>query len=246
MELLEPILTVDFGLASLLALAGGFMFGFAGFGGGLIMTPLLAIIYWPTEAVIIVNAIPILVAWQVVPTIRPYVNWREVTPLIVVSLIATPIGAYFLLVGDPEVIRRVMGVVVLFAAVTMLLGWTYSGPRNRLTSTIAGFIGGGMNGYVGLGGPFISLYFLSVAESSRIQRANILISMLAISIIVMIPLAVGGAFTRDTVVRCAVLMIPYGVALWVGARVFRRATDAIYRRVALILLVAVGVSAWVL
>ena len=114
MELLAPILTIDFGLASLLALAGGFMFGFAGFGGGLIMTPLLTLIYWPTEGVVIANAIPIFVAWQTLPAIRPHIRWKEVAPLLAAAVVATPIGAYFLLVGDPEFIRRVMGAVVLF------------------------------------------------------------------------------------------------------------------------------------
>ena len=243
MEFLAPILTVDFGLASLLALAGGFMFGFAGFGGGLIMTPLLAIIYWPTESVVIANAIPLFVAWQTFPVIRPHIRWRELGPLLVAAIFVTPIGAYFLLVGDPEFIRRIMGGVVLFAALSMLFGWTYKGPRNRLTSAVAGVVAGGANGYVGLGGPFISLYFLSAQASSQVQRANILLSMLLIGAMVIVPLAIGGAIGLDTVIRCAVLVIPYGAALWVGARVFRRTTDAIYRRVALILLIVVGVSA---
>ena len=243
MELLAPILTTDFGLAALLAPGGGFMFGFAGFGGGLIMTPLLAIIYWPTEGVIIANAIPLFVAWQTFPAIKPHIRWREVGPMVIAAVIASPVGAYFLLVGDPEVIRRVMGIVVLFAALSMLLGWTYSGPRNRITGFLAGIVGGGMNGYVGLGGPFVSLYFLSTKASSQVQRANILLSMLLIGILVIIPLGIGGVIGLDTVIRCFVLIFPYGIALWVGARVFRRTRDKTYRRVALVLLIAVGFSA---
>lgn len=243
MELLAPILTVDFGLASLLALAGGFMFGFAGFGGGLIMTPLLALIYWPTEGVVIANTIPLLVAWQALPAIRPHIRWQELSPLLIAAIFATPIGAYFLLIGDPEFVRRVMGAVVLFAAVTMMFGWTYRGPRNRLTSVVAGIVAGGMNGYVGLGGPFMSLYFLAAQASSRVQRANILLAMLLIGAMVIVPLAIWGAIGLDTVTRCFVLMVPYGAAMWIGARVFRHTTDAIYRRVALILLMAVGISA---
>ncbi|MBH61426.1 MAG: hypothetical protein CL569_03040 [Alphaproteobacteria bacterium] len=243
MELIAPLLTFDFALAVVLALAGGFMFGFAGFGGGLIMTPLLAIIYWPTEGVVIANAIPLFAAWQVLPTIRPHIRWREVGPMVIAAIIVSPIGAYFLLVGDPDVIRRVMGIVVLFAAISMLLGWTYKGPRNRLTGFLAGIVGGGMNGYVGLGGPFVSLYFLSAQASSQIQRANILFSMLLIGVLVVVPLAIGGAVGLDTIVRCVALILPYGAALWVGARLFSRTKDQTYRRVALILLMAVGVSA---
>ncbi len=243
MELLAPLLTADFGLAVLLALAGGFMYGFAGFGGGLIMTPLLAILYWPTEGVVIANAIPLFAAWQTLPTVRPHIRWREVGPLLIAATLVSPVGAWFLLVGDPDVIRRAMGVVVLFAALSMLSGWTYTGPRNRLTGFAAGIVGGGMNGYVGLGGPFVSLYFLSARAPAREQRANILLSMLLIGILVVVPLAIGGAVGADTVVRCLALILPYGAALRVGARTFRRTRDATYRRVALALLIAVGVSA---
>jgi uncharacterized membrane protein YfcA len=237
------LLNWDFAAAFLLTLAGGFMFGFAGFGGGLVMTPFLSFIYWPTEGVLITNAIPVIAGLHALHAIRGDIQWREVTPVLGISLVATPVGAYFLLTGDPEFIRRLMGIVVLGAAATMLFGWTYKGPRNVFTSTIAGFLGGGMNGYVGLGGPFISLYFISASQPSQIQRANILVSMMVISLLVVVPLAAGGAFGADTVVRCIALFFPYAGALWVGARVFRRTSDVIYRRVALWLLIAVGISA---
>ena len=132
---------------------------------------------------------------------------------------------------------------MLFAAVSMLCGWTYTGPRNRLTGFLAGIVSGGMNGYVGLGGPFVSLYFLSARVSSQEQRANILLSMMLIGILVVVPLTIGGAVGLDTVVRCVALTLPYGVALWAGARTFRRTRDTTYRRVALTLLIAVGISA---
>lgn len=243
MELLAPLATVDFGLAVLLAVAGGFMYGFAGFGGGLIMAPLLAIIYWPTEGVVIANTVPLFTAWQVLPSVRPHIRWREVAPLLLAAAVVSPIGAWFLLVGDPEVVRRVMGVVVLFAAVSMLCGLAYTGPRNRLTGSLAGIVAGGANGYVGLGGPFVSLYFLSARASSQEQRANILLSMMLIGMLVVVPLAIAGAVGLDTVVRCVALTPPYGVALWIGARTFGRTRDATYRRVALALLIAVGLSA---
>lgn len=243
MELLAPLATVDFGLAVLLAVAGGFMYGFAGFGGGLIMAPLLALIYWPTEGVIIANTVPLFTAWQVLPSVRPHIRWREVAPLLLAAAIASPICAWFLLVGDPEVARRVMGIVVLFAAVSMLCGLAYTGPRNRLTGFLAGIVAGSANGYVGLGGPFVSLYFLSARASSREQRANILLSMMLIGMLVVVPLAIGGAVGLDTVVRCVALTLPYGVALWIGARTFGRTRGTTYRRVALALLIAVGLSA---
>ena len=88
----------------------------------------------------------------------------------------------------------------------------------------------------------MGLYFLAAQASSRVQRANILLSMLLIGAMVIVPLAIGGAVGLDTVTRCFVLMIPYGAAMWVGARVFRHTSDAIYRRVALVLLMAMGIS----
>lgn len=241
-SLLRPLLTVEFILASMIALLSGCIYGFAGFGGGLTMVPLMALVYWPTEAVIISCFLPLVtgvVAW---PGTIYHVQWRHVVPSLVAAILVTPIGAYFLIVGDPGPIRKVMGLIVLLSAIVLMLGWHYRGPHNAKTSLISGTVGGIIQGYLGMAGAWFSLYFLSGNEPSRTQRANLYITMMVVSGMVVIPHIVAGTMDQDTWVRGIALVLPYGVAVWFGASLFRITSDRSYRRVAIWLLFLIGIG----
>ena len=157
-------------------------------------------------------------------------------------LVTAPVGAYFLITGDPGPIRRAMGAIVLFFALIMLLGWQYRGPRNSATGVLSGAVGGVVHGYLGMAGAWFSLYYLSGREEARIQRANLYITMLTVSAMAVIPHIVVGTMGRETWIRGIALVPPYAVAIWVGARAFRTTSDQFYRRVAIWLLVAIGLS----
>lgn len=242
MEVLTPLLTGQFGLAVVITLLSGFTYGFAGFGGGLTMVPLMALVYWPTEAVILSNLLPVItnvVGW---PGVLPHIRWRDVIPTLLTVLVAAPIGAYFLIIGDPGPIRRIMGAIVLFFAIVMMFGWQYRGPRNALAGVASGTVGGIVHGYLGMAGAWFSLYYLSGGEEARTQRANLYITMMVVSAMAVIPHIVAGTMGRDTWIRGIALVLPYALAVWAGARAFRATSDRSYRRVALWLLVAIGLS----
>lgn len=172
----------------------------------------------------------------------PHIRWREVGPILLTAVIATPIGVFLLVIGDPGPIRRFMGVVILLFAVLMLFGWRYRGPRNLGTSVMSGAIAGLLNGFAGLAGTWMSLYFLSAPDVSRVQRANMYISVMTMSLLTMIPLAIGGYATEDTRTRSLALLAPYAFAVWLGARLFRISSDRSYQLSAIWLLMAIGIS----
>ena len=191
-----------------ITLIGGFTFGYAGFGGSVVMTPLLALLYWPIEGVFVaafVAAAMGAVSW---PGVLPHIRWREVGPILLTAVIATPVGVFLLVIGDPGPIRRFMGIVILLFAVLMLFGWRYRGPRNLGTSVMSGAIVGLLNGFAGLAGTWMSFYFLSAPDVSWVQRENVYISVMKMSLLTMIPLAIGGYATEDTWTRSLALLAP--------------------------------------
>ncbi len=243
MELIEPLLNLHFVIAIAITCLGGFTFGFAGFGGGMSMTPLLALLYGPAEAIFIANLVPVAVGAITWPTTLSHVRWREVVPVMIATAIAAPAGVYLLLVADPGLIRRAMGLIVLVFAGLMFVGWAYRGPRNLLVNCGVGGVGGLLHGSVGMGGTCNSLYFLSVDEASRVQRANLVVTLMTQSAVTIVPLMAAGVIDAATGIRSAALALPYAVVLLVGSAVFRRTSDTGYRRVAVWILVGVGVVA---
>ena len=53
---LAPVLSPGFGLVALSVLVGGFLRGFIGFGGGLVVVPVLSVVFGPLAAVPIAAA----------------------------------------------------------------------------------------------------------------------------------------------------------------------------------------------
>ena len=62
------------------------------------------------------------------------------------------------------------------------------------------------------------------------------------SVATLIAIAIGGDLGPDTGLRAVLLFVPYSVALWVGSRLFQKASDDLYRRAALWLLMAMGIT----
>jgi hypothetical protein len=77
------------------------------------------------------------------------------------------------------------------------------------------------------------------------MRGGALVVTTWVAVVTVAALAVGQAIGFDTVVRSIVIFFPGVFGVWAGARLFARSTDAIYRRVALTLLLAAGVAAMV-
>lgn len=242
MTLLSGGLSGELAFTVAVAASGGLLMGFTGFGSTLVMVPLLAFAWGPTEAVAIATLISIIGSTPLYPDAVRTAKWPEIWPAVAGSLIAIPVGTTLLLSLDPAATRRLMGAVVVITALIMLRGWRYQGPRGRLASAGFGVLGGFTNGFFGIGAPAVTMYYLSAAVPAAVQRANILIVLLGFTAATIVALIVGGAVSVSTLARSALLMIPFAAAAWVGGALFRLAPDAVYRTVALWLLTAMGVA----
>jgi len=216
--------------------------GFSGFGAGLVMTPLLALVYGPVDAVAIMMITVLIGGMQMIPAAIPYATKRDLVPIALACLFATPVGTYILVTGDPDSMRRFIGIFVLVSALIMLKGWSYTGRRNVRISFAAGIFSGFANGAGGVGGPPVTLYLISSNEPAVVKRANIAMASTLQAILTVAPLAFSGVITGELLLRSTALLIPFVCALILGGRLFRRANDRVYRLFALWLLVAIGVT----
>ena len=240
MEILADSLNTDLLYAVIASVLSGMIFGFAGFGAGLIMSPLFAVIFNPTDAIAIVtmtSTTAVILLW---PQIRRRVQVRESLPVALCGAATIPFGTYILLTTDVDLMRRSIGGMVLLFAVIMLLGWTYRGPRGSIAGGLTGMLSGLVAGSSATSGPIYSLYLLSAPVEAAVTRANILFVSAIFPISTIVSMAAQGAIGRQTLIRFALIMLPYASGIWVGARFFRAASDRLYRRAALWFIFAVG------
>ena len=135
------------------ALFNGMIHGYTGFGGALIIIPVLTFLFGPVEAIGMVGLISLFGAAQLARETAHLATWRELTPICLGIAAFTPVGAWFLYHIDAEIVRRSMGGFITLFALILLTGWSWRGKRGTLPSALVGMTAGGINGLTGVGGP---------------------------------------------------------------------------------------------
>lgn len=242
---MDPItgaLDGGFAIAALAALASGVLHGYTGFGGALLMVPLLTLLYGPVPAMASTHLVGILATAQLYPAAARAARWDELAPIILAILLAAPLGVLLAQILDPALLRVGIGAIILGFAGLMLAGWRYRGRRGRGAGLVVGAVAGGVNGAAGVGGPPLALYFVSSAAAAEVQRANIIVSVGAIIVVAMASLAVAGVYDFALTTRALMLAPAYALGVWAGGRLFALAPSHYYRRAALSVLIVAGLA----
>ena len=246
MEILANVFAPELALAALVAVVGGGVYGYTGFGSALVMVPLLALMFGPVEAITVTAIASLIGSLQVYAGAARLARWREVGPLCAAILVATPLGVAVLFTTDPEIIRRAIGFLVLLAAGLLMSGWVYRGRRGAAAGAVAGALCGGITGAAGVGGPPVVVYFLASPDSAAVQRANVVIPVGVVAVVTVVAIGAGGGIGAETVARGIVLSPAAMLGFWTGSRLFATAPQTLYRRAAMGLLIASGLVTLVL
>ena len=224
------------------AFVAGLMRGFSGFGAALTIAPILAVIVGPRAAIPAILFLMMATSVQLAPKAFRDVSWPTVIPLSVGGVFGIIIGGWLLVVVDQELVKRSISGVVIFFAIIMLSGWRYRGSIRPFMCGFAGWLGGLISGVAAAGGPAVILFLLAGPESSARNRAAIILYFIFTQAVALIVYWVGGLITWK-VFWVALPMLPTIVlGTWIGERMFGKASEAIYRRIALFFLLAIGSS----
>jgi uncharacterized membrane protein YfcA len=218
----------------------GIVRGVTGFGGAMLMTPVLSGLIGPVSAVVTALILETAAALVMFPDALPKARWRTLLYLTLPAIVTVPLGGYLLLTLDPNVARKMIaGVVIVFSSM-LLSGLRYSGSPRPATSLALGSLVGALLGATSIGAPPVILYLLSGPDPAAVTRANLTVFVTAISVIGLVMLAVAGAITTTLSISAIVLTIPFLLATWLGGKLFARLSDSGVRRFALVLMLCVG------
>lgn len=224
------------------AFLAGLMRGFAGFGSALAIAPVLALAVGPRTAIPAILIVMLVTSMQLVPKAWNSANWRTVIPLSVGGAIGIPIGAWLLVMVDQELIRRSISATVICFAVLMLIGWRYKGSVKSAYSAIAGGLGGLISGAAASGGPAVIMFLLAGPESAARNRAAIILYFLFTQAVALIVYSFGGLMTAKTLWVALPMLPTIVLGTWIGEKFFGKASDQLYRRIALVFLLVIGLS----
>jgi uncharacterized membrane protein YfcA len=229
-------------LVALIVFLGAMIQGMMGFGMALVAMPLMVTVLGiqvasPSFALMgLVATFLNTVRW------RHDITWRDIRVLLVPALIGVPLGVLFLSRGDPVLVTRMLGVVLIIYAIYSLLGRTLPVGRSPLWGYIAGFFSGALTGAFNAGGPPVVAYASALNWSPDRFKGNMAIFFFIMGLAVVASHAVSGSLTAE-VWRIALLALP-GLYLGQVTGVFlgRRISPARFSQLVLVLLVVLGIQ----
>ena len=219
----------------------GFVRGVTGFGGSMLMAPILSVLIGPVPAVVIALLLETAAALVMFPDALPKVRWRTLIYLTLPALLTVPLGGYLLLTLDPGIAQKMIAGVVVVFSLLLLLGVRYSGSPRAATSIVLGGLVGALLGATSVGAPPVILYLLSGPDPVAVTRANLTVFVTAISVIGLVMLAAVGAIIATLGISALTLTVPYLLATWLGGKLFVQLSETNVRRFALVLML--GASA---
>ena len=244
---IDDLLTFDVLIMVVAFFASGLVRGFTGgAGANFFNAPVLSFLIGPREAVPIVLLLSGLTNVQLMPGAYRHVRWREALPIAVASALTMPLGAWALFVIDEDVMRRVIAGVAVGFALLLLSGWRYHGPSGFGLSIGAGGTAGVLAGAVSMGGPPVFLYLMAGPGDAATNRAHFITFSVFVQSMAMVVFFGAGVYTEHMLWLSAVLLVPFVVATWIGTRLFHLASEEMFRRVSLWLMVGVSLAILIL
>jgi uncharacterized membrane protein YfcA len=223
-----------------IAVAAGAVRGITGFGGALVMTPPLALLFGPVIAVPVALLLESLVAAPMLVHTRRQMRWRVIVPILATACATVPVGAYVLMTADPQALRRAIAAIVIVFSLLLLRGWRYAGRQRIATSIGVGALSGAMAGATSIGGPPVILYLLSGPDPVAMTRANLTLFVAVTSLAAIVALWANGVLGARAAWTGLALAPGYYAGLVAGTRAFARFNDARFRQFTLLLLIAVS------
>jgi hypothetical protein len=228
--------------ASLCVFVGALIRGFTGFGFGISATPLLVLLFPPAEIVPAILILEVLAGAQIFLRTRGHVDWKLLVPTLTGALAGIPIGTLALDLLDSGTMRLVIGVAVLLAAMLLVPGLRFGLRPPRWLCGGLGTLAGIGSGAAGIPGPPVIVLFLSSPISVTVGRASLSAFFLCVASLSSASATWRGLMTANAAILGALLMAPLLIGNHFGDMLFAKVDEKTFRRVALLLLFAIGIS----
>lgn len=218
--------------------------GVAGFGSGVVATPLLTFVLPLSTTAPLITIFGFFVSMQQAIRDWSLIRWGAVAVFIPGSLVGVALGLYVFKTVDQPLLARVLGAYILLYAFYSLFGErlfrrTLTPPHwlihpvavvGALVSTIFG----------GLAGPIYVTYFDALKLGKSVFRVTVSTTLLVLNVVRSVGYVATGVFRAEDLVLVAAAILPVVAGTIAGDRLHDRLDPRAFRRAVAVLLVASG------
>jgi hypothetical protein len=221
-----------------IALVSGTARGFSGFGSALIFMPLASSIAGPRLIAALLLIIDFVASAPLLPNAWKQADRSATAVIVAGALVGVPVGTYFLSRLDPVTTRWIISGFVFALLLLLLSGWRYRGKDYVALSVGIGALSGFCSGLAQTGGPPIIGYWLGRPVSTTVARANIFLFFGASDFFSIVSYAASDLMTKDAILFSLVIGPVYGIGVGLGAALFGRASETLFRAICYALIAA--------
>jgi len=233
-------LSLAWAVGAVVIAAASFVQGLAGFGIGLVSLAFLPFLMEPATAVVLMTIYAAVFAVVIFIPLRRDFMLRGMTELVVGTIVATPAGVWLLAGLPSDVLKRLIGLVLLVIVALEWLGLYPARLRGRGWGFGAGLVAGLIGGAVGTPGPPVILYAAAQDWSPRTVKANIQAFLIVNQALILIGYWWAGLLGREVWWLTALYAGPAVLGLAAGMLLFTRLDRVRFRRVVFVVLFVSG------
>jgi uncharacterized membrane protein YfcA len=220
------------------ALVAGTARGFSGFGAALIFMPLASSLAAPRLVAALLLIIDFVAMAPLIPNAWRHADRRATAVMVAGALVGVPTGTYFLTRLDPVTTRWIISGFVFALLLLLLSGWRYRGKDHAALAIGVGGLSGFCSGLAQTGGPPIVAYWLGRPLPANVARANIMLFFAASDVFSVVSYAVTGLITIEAIGLALIVGPVYAVGVALGAALFGRASEKVFRAICYALIAA--------
>jgi uncharacterized protein len=242
MTLQHSLLTPELLILACAALTAGTVRGFAGFGTALIYLPIAGMFLDPVSAII---TLAVMDAFGPMPMLRraaPDTHRKDLTRLVVGTVLALPFCLAALFVIDPVVFRTIVSAVSVLMLCVLVFGWRYSGTMRPLTVAGTGAAAGFLGGLAGIPGPPVIFAYMASPHPARVIRANMTLYLFFYDWIILGMMLVAGRLAPGPLLIGLLLVIPNMAGNLLGTALFIPEHERLYRGIAYALILGAALA----
>ncbi|EED30958.1 putative DUF81 [gamma proteobacterium NOR5-3] len=215
---------------------------FTGFGFALAAMPVLALVVAPTDAVVVTAALTLGTSLLSAHRFWPDAPKRPLVPILLMSIVGTAVGAQLLARVSADQFQLWIGLGVIVACAVLTFYHPAPRPAKRGVSIVTGLLSGLMNGAFAIPGPPVIVYAMATQAQARHSRAMLLTYFMLAAVIALCVFALSGYLTFRSLWMFVLGMPAMLIGDRLGHALFARYGTLLYRRIALGVLYAVGIS----
>ena len=214
--------------------AGYAVRGAAGFGSGVVATPLMAFVLPLSTVAPLVTFLGMFVSVRQALRDWHAIDWKALASFLPGIAIGVPLGLWVFRTASPDLVLRALGAYVIGYALYSLLGARLGLGDRRLPRWAALPIGtlGAIVAtlFGGMAGPVYVTYLDGLGLDKRVFRVTTSTTLFTLSIVRSIAYVVGGVFALNDVVLLAAAAVPVALGTLVGDRLHDRLDPEAFRR----------------